>query len=347
MKLFRVGFGGPGMRLLDQMEEYEDEAGVTVGGERERASPVVVSHSGQPSTIGDVVVKFSDKSGLYSPDYAALKRQMDRDAEGGLIGLQRAVDDRMGEADGFLLVGALGDSCGSVYLPIAAEYLDALYDRPTYVLGVLPGRDETSRHRMAAGRSLAEFPEGVPLLAFDNDRMQENALRSVRDEQETINRRIAERTVELFGGLPSRADAPARAATDRLVGDGATAVGAAATEVELPSGGLVSGLLGSGPEPLDREAVASLAERALNEELSAACELSAAGEVLLVISGPEERLDRDVTRAVAGGTEDRTGVETTSVTVPVNHPRVTVTALVQGVDGGESLRRQRRAYERS
>jgi len=345
MKLFRVGFGGPGMRLLDRMEAYEDESGVAVGGERERASPVVVSHSGQPSNIGDVVVEFSKTSGLYSPDYAALKRQIDRDVDGGLIGLQRAVDDRMGNADGFLLVGALGDSCGSAYLPVAAEYLDTLYDRPTYALGVVPGGDEASRHRTAAGRSLAEFPETASLLALDNGRLQENPLRNVRDERDTINSRIAERAVELFAALPSRADTPARSAVDGVVDGATTAVGAAAREVEIPSGGLVSGLLGSGPDPLGREAVSSLAERAL-EELSAACELSETEGILLVVSGPEERLDGDVIEAVAGDVEDRTGVSTDGVTVPVERPRVTVTALVGGVERGESVRRQLDAYQR-
>ncbi len=102
------------------------------------------------------------------------------------------------ETEAIVLLAGLGGGTGSGGAPVLARRLREIYDRPVYVIGILPGQNEGSLYQLNAGRSLKTLVnETDSLLLIDNDAWRSSEA-SVHEAFEETNQRIARRVGLLF-----------------------------------------------------------------------------------------------------------------------------------------------------
>jgi len=318
MKLALVGVGGAGSRVVDAIR------GVEADGDRQlcygNLLTVDISRTigdgfdhvprEQRVTIGDTHREVDD--GVGGDQDLAVEIARDDFPE-----IQRALDSiTMGKLDGVLVAAGLGGGTGSGAGAVLVERLQELYDKPVYVLGVLPGTDDGGRAALNAARSIRSIvPAADSTLLFDNDRWVGAGAESgggtddgqgVEDRYRRANRELADRVVTLFarGGLdPASIGANTLDSSDvvrTLSPGGVASVGYAEIELE-DDGGILSWLrsllpggrdAGASEERTDAGKIQSLVRQALNSQLTLPCEVSSAERVLVVLSGPPEKLSR-------------------------------------------------------
>ena len=318
MKLALVGVGGAGSRVVDAIR------GVEADGDRQlcygNLLTVDISRTigdgfdrvprEQRVTIGDTHREVDD--GVGGDQDLAVEIARDDFPE-----IQRALDSiTMRKLDGVLVAAGLGGGTGSGAGAVLVERLQELYDKPVYVLGVLPGTDDGGRAALNAARSIRSIvPAADSTLLFDNDRWVGAGAESgggtddgqgVEDRYRQANRELADRVVTLFarGGLdPASIGANTLDSSDvvrTLSPGGVASVGYAAIELE-DDGGILSWLrsllpggrdAGASEERTDAGKIQSLVRQALNSQLTLPCEVSSAERVLVVLSGPPEKLSR-------------------------------------------------------
>jgi len=318
MKLALVGVGGAGSRVVDAIR------GVEADGDRQlcygNLLTVDISRTigdgfdhvprEQRVTIGDTHREVDD--GVGGDQDLAVEIARDDFPE-----IQRALDSiTMGKLDGVLVAAGLGGGTGSGAGAVLVERLQELYDKPVYVLGVLPGTDDGGRAALNAARSIRSIvPAADSTLLFDNDRWVGAGAESgggtddgqgVEDRYRQANQELADRVVTLFarGGLdPASIGANTLDSSDvvrTLSPGGVASVGYAEIELE-DDGGILSWLrsllpggrdAGASEERTDAGKIQSLVRQALNSQLTLPCEVSSAERVLVVLSGPPEKLSR-------------------------------------------------------
>ncbi len=102
------------------------------------------------------------------------------------------------EAEAIVVVAGLGGGTGSGGAPMLARELKRIYEKPVYVLGILPGRDEGGLYQANAGRSLKTAArEADSLLLVDNDAWRGSG-DSVAAGFERVNDAISQRVGLLF-----------------------------------------------------------------------------------------------------------------------------------------------------
>jgi cell division GTPase FtsZ len=310
MKLALVGVGGAGGRLVDAVR------GVEASGERKLCY-------GNLLTV-DISRTVDDEFDHVPPERHVTIGDTHREVEDGVDGdqdlavevartdfpeIHRALDSiTMRKLDGVLVFAGLGGGTGSGAGAVVVERLQELYDKPVYVLGVLPGTDEPDGAALNAARSIRSIvPAADSTLLFDNDRWvgAETDDDDEGDRYDEPNRELAARIVTLFarGEIdPSAIGANTLDSSDiirTLSPGGVASIGYAATELE-DGGGFLSWLrsvlgLGGEEQSDDRtEAgkIQSLVRQSLNSQLTLPCEVSSAERVLVVLSGPPEKLSR-------------------------------------------------------
>jgi cell division GTPase FtsZ len=343
MKLALVGVGGAGSRLVDTIRGTEVDGNRqlcyghlltvdisrTVGDEFEHVPPE------KHVTIGDTHREV-DAGVDGDPDLAVEIVRSD------FPEIRRSLDSiPMRKLDGVLVAASLGGGTGGGAGPVLVERLQELYDKPVYVLGVLPAVEAGDRAALNAARSLRSIvPAADSVLLFDNDRWVDA---DATDEgYERANREVASRVLKLFareGSDPASIGANTMDSSDlirTLSPGGVASIGYA--EIDLDDGGgllswLRSLLPGAGgdeesDERTDAVRIQGLVRQALGSMLTLPCEISSAERALVVLSGPPEELSRrgfesarqwleeeTETVEVLAGDDPRAGASTVSAVV--------------------------------
>lgn len=352
MKLALVGVGGAGSRLVDVIR------GIETDGDRQlcygNLLTIDISHTigadfdhvpqEQRVTIGDTHREVDDGVGG-DQDLAVEVSRAD------FPEIHRALDAiAMRKLDGILVVAGLGGGTGSGAGAVLIDRLQEMYDKPVYVLGVLPGTNDGSRAALNAARSLMSIvPAADSTLLFDNDRWVgadaggDGEDGDTEERYEGANRKLASRVLTVFargGPDPSSIGANTLDSSDivrTLSPGGVASIGYAAMELDDDSEGVLSWLLsilpGSGAtetsdERTDAGKIQSLVGQSLNSHLTLPCAVSSAERVLVVLSGPPEKLSRrgfesarqlieaeTETVEVLAGDDPRAGSSTVAATV--------------------------------
>jgi cell division GTPase FtsZ len=305
MKLALVGVGGTGSRLVDAIR------GVEVGGDRQLCY-------GHLLTV-DISRTVNDEFDHVPPGSHVTIGDTHREIETGVDGdqdlaveivrtdfpeIHRSLDAiPMRKLDGVLVVASLGGGTGSGAGAVLVERLQELYDKPVYVLGVLPEAAAGDRAALNAARSLRSIvPAADSVVLFDNDRWVDTDADT--DGYERANRELAARVVALFAredADPGSIGANTMDASDvirTLAPGGVASIGYAETDLD-DGGGFLSwlfSLLSGGDDGSDDRTdavkIQSLVRQALNARLTLPCTASSAERVLVVLSGPPEELSR-------------------------------------------------------
>ena len=312
MKLALIGVGGAGSRLTDVIRRVEAEGDrqlcygnvLTVDISRTVADELDHVPADQQVTIGDTHPDVDD--GVAGDQDLAVEI-----ARADAPEIHRALDSiTMRKLDGVLVVTSLGGGTGSGVSAVLVERLQEMYDKPVYVLGLLPDTDDGGRAARNAARSLQSVvPAADSTLLFDNDRWVGSADADSDDDggrYDRPNRELASRVMTLFARGDTDPDSIGANTLDSsdiirtLSPGGVASVGYA--EIELDDGGgLVSWLLsllpgdrsdGESDERTDAGKIQSLVQQSLNGRLTLPCEVSSAERVLVVLSGPPEELSR-------------------------------------------------------
>jgi cell division GTPase FtsZ len=345
MKLALVGVGGGGSRLVDTIRGLETtgdrklcygnlltiDISRTVDDDFEHVSPA------QHVTIGDTHREVDE--GVDGAQDLAVEI-----ARADFPEINRSLDSiPMRKLDGVLVVASLGGGTGSGAGAVLVERLQELYDKPVYVLGILPAAKAADRAALNAARSLRSIvPAADSVMLFDNDRWLDPDADDTGEQYERANRELASRIMALFARAetdPESIGANTMDSSDiirTLSPGGVASVGYAETELD-DGGGFLSWLLSILPgnrgdeEPDDRTdavKIQGLIRQALNSRLTLPCEVASAERVLVVLSGPPDELSRrgfesarqwleeeTETVEVLAGDDPRTGSSTVSAAV--------------------------------
>jgi len=364
MKLALVGIGGAGSRLVDAIR------GVETAADRQLCY-------GHLLTV-DISRTVDDDFDHIPPEDHVTIGDTHREVDTGVDGdqdlaveiirtdfpeIHRTLDSiPMRKLDGVLVVAGLGGGTGSGAGAVLVERLQDLYDKPVYVLGVLPAEADGGHAALNAARSLRSIvPAADSVMLFDNDRW----VSSGDDGYEQANHELASRIVTLFAREdtdPESIGANTMDSSDlirTLSPGGVASIGYAETELD-DGGGFLSWLFSILPggggddddpnEPTDAVKIQGLVRQALNSRLTLPCEVSSAERALVVLSGPPEELSRRgfesarqwleeeaETVEVLAGDDPRTGASTISAVVLLSN--------VTEVPRIDSLQRQAVEYE--
>ncbi|WP_135853711.1 tubulin/FtsZ family protein [Halorussus salinus] len=301
MKLAMIGFGQAGGKIVDKFVEYDRGTGANVvrsaiAVNTAKADLAGLEHVPERNRvlIGQARVK---GHGVGADNELGAEI-----AEEDIDEIQGALDDvAVHEIDAFLVVAGMGGGTGSGGAPVLASHLKRIYTEPVYGLGVLPAEDEGGIYTLNAARSFKTFVDEVDnLLVFDNDAWRETG-ESVRGGYDRINDEIVRRFGILFSaGEVREGEAVGESVVDSseiintLSCGGISTVGYATEEVETAGGG---GLLGRFSED-DLDAtettnrITSLVRKAALGRLTLPCEVRSTDRSLVVVSGPQDHLNR-------------------------------------------------------
>ena len=309
MKLALVGIGGAGSRLVDAIR------GVETSGDRQLCY-------GHLLTV-DISRTVDDDFDHVPPEKHVTIGDTHREVDVGVDGdqdlaveiirtdfpeIHRTLDSiPMRKLDGVLVVAGLGGGTGSGAGAVLVERLQEMYDKPVYVLGVLPAASDGGHAALNAARSLRSLvPAADSVALFDNDRWVSGSDDADADDgYARANRELASRIVTLFAREDTDPDSIGANTMDSsdlirtLSPGGVASIGYAATDLD-DGGGFLSWLRSLLPgggdddsdEPTDAVKIQSLVRQALNSRLTLPCEVSSAERALVVLSGPPEELSR-------------------------------------------------------
>ena len=228
------------------------------------------------------------------------------------------------EAEAIVVVAGLGGGTGSGGAPMLTRELKRIYEKPVYVLGILPGRDEGGLYQANAGRSLKTAArEADSLLLVDNDAWRGSG-DSVAAGFERVNDAISQRVGLLF------------ASGEAVEGVGESVVDSSEIINTLREGGIAS--LGYATAEASEDAaenintITSLTRNALLTSMSLpdAVEAEAA---LLVVAGRPERISRKGVERARSWVEEETGsLQVRGGDFPLDSERLAVLVLLCGVE---------------
>lgn len=313
MKLGLIGIGGAGSRITDMIRGVETDSNrqlchdnlLTIDISRTVSNTLDHVADENRITIGDTHHKV--KKGVSGDqDLAAKVTRAD------FPEIQRALDSiSMHKMDGILVTAGLGGGTGSGASSVVVNRLQEIYDKPVYVLGILPATSEGGCVALNAARSLKSIvPVADSTLLFDNDRWVKSETASddtepIEDRYKEANHELASRIITLFARedrTPSSIGANTVDSSDiirTLSPGGVASIGYATTE--LDDEGLLSWLLSvlpgihgndESPERTAAGKIQDLVRQSLNSQLSLPCEVSSTERVLVVVSGPPDELSR-------------------------------------------------------
>jgi cell division GTPase FtsZ len=344
MKLAMIGFGQAGGKILDRFLAYDQATGTGI------VRSAIAVNTARADLLGLERVPEENRvligqSRVKGHGVGADNELGAEIAEEDIDEIQGAVDQvPVHEIDAFLITAGLGGGTGSGGSPVLAKHLDRIYTEPVYGLGVLPGSDEGGIYTLNAARSFQTFVREVDnLLVFDNDAWRKTG-ESMEKGYEQINDEIVRRFGVLFGaGEVSAGDEVAESVVDSsevintLAGGGVSTVGYATEEIgSYDSGGFLSSLTGGNSQPEDPTSttnrITSLVRKAALGRLTLPCQIEGAERALLVISGPQEHLNRKGIERGRKWLEEQTGsMEVRGGDYPVQEPNVGAAVLLSGV----------------
>ena len=304
MKLFAIGFGQAGGKIVDLLLEYDMRT------RQNSIARALAINTAKADLMGLRYIPMDDR--LLIGQTVAKGHGIGADNELGakiatddIYTIQSAVDIRgTHETDAFLIAAGLGGGTGSGGAPVIARRLKKLYTDPVYGLGILPSNDEGSLYSLNAARSLMTFIKEVDnLFLFDNDSWKKEGTTLVESYQ-YINEEIARR----FGIILGAGESPVS-----TVGVGETVIDSSEIINTLKGGDLA--VIGyareeakkmrfwsklrnmlrrrTSIEALDATTmVVSLVRRAAMGRLTIPSDVKSAEKALILVAGPPDQLSR-------------------------------------------------------
>jgi len=359
MRIFFIGFGQAGGKIVDMFLEQDKKLGRTsfrgIAVNTARTDLMGLKHIELRDRIliGQTVVK---GHGVGTDNAAGAKITMD-EADAVLS----AIDHRgTHDIDAFLIITGLGGGTGSGGTPVLVRQLRKVYHEPVYVLGILPAPEEGRLYSFNAARSLATLiKEADNTFIFDNSAWK-NEGESVKSAFSRLNDEIVRRFGVLF-----RAGEVGKAGVGEMVvdsseiintlrGGGISTVGYAiaavtTTRSKKSVSGIIDGIKGSirkreaAEEVLlgeDRTAkIISLARRAMLGRLTLPCDFSTAERALVLVAGPPDELDRKgIEKAKSWVEENIAGVEVRGGDYPVNSSYVAAVILLSTIGSAPRIK---------
>lgn len=304
MKLFAIGFGQAGGKIVDLLLEYDMRT------RQNSIARALAINTAKADLMGLRYIPMDDR--LLIGQTIAKGHGIGADNELGakiatddIYTIQSAVDIRgTHETDAFLIVAGLGGGTGSGGAPVLARRLKKLYTEPVYGLGILPSNDEGSLYSLNAARSLMTFIKEVDsLFLFDNDSWKKEGTTLVESYQ-YINEEIARR----FGIILGAGESPVSTVgvgesvidsseiINTLKGGDLAVIGYAREEAKRM--GFWSKLRNmlrrrTSIETLDATTrVVSLVRRAAMGRLTIPSDIKSAEKALILVAGPPDQLSR-------------------------------------------------------
>jgi len=356
MRVFFIGFGQAGGKIVDMFMEYDKKMptqnfrAIVVNTARTDLMGLKHVELKDRLLIGQTVVK---GHGVGTDNVTGARVTADE-----IDSIINAIDSRgTHDIDAFVIVAGLGGGTGSGGTPVLARNLKRIYREPVYALGILPAPEEGRLYSYNAARSLSTLVnEADNTFLFDNSAWK-NEGESVKNAYTRLNDEIVRRFGVLF-----RAGEVGKYGVGEMVvdsseivntlrGGGISTVGYAISERISPSTKKKKGFFGGVPgrkkerteEVLtgeDKSAkIIALVRRAMLGRLTLPCDYSSSERALVLLAGPPDELDRKgVEKSKSWVEENISGVEVRGGDYPVESEYIAAVVLLASVGNSPRIR---------
>ncbi len=353
MKVFFIGFGQAGGKIVDKFIEFDQRA---AGG----SFRAIAVNTARTDLMGLQNLEFEDRVLIGQTTVKGHGVGTDNDTGAQITFdeidiIMNAIDRKgIGETEAFIIVAGLGGGTGSGGAPVLARHLKKIYTEPVYVLAILPAPEEGRLYSYNAARSLATLvKEADNVILFDNSAWK-NEGESIKGAFDRLNEEVVRRFGLLFragevGSLGHVGEMVVDSSEiiNTLKGGGISSVGYAISEVGVQSVEPEVGLLGrvlrrnqvEERRPEDKlmgedrtSRVLSLVRRAMLGRLTLPCEYSTASRALVLVAGPPDELDRKgIEKAKSWVEENIAGVEVRGGDFPAQSRFVAAVVLLASI----------------
>ncbi|MDD1729151.1 MAG: tubulin/FtsZ family protein [Methanospirillum sp.] len=354
MKVFFIGFGQAGGKIVDKFIEFDQRAS---GG----SFRAIAVNTARTDLMGLQNIDFEDRVLIGQTTVKGHGVGTDNDTGAQITFdeidiVMNAIDRKgIGETEAFIIVAGLGGGTGSGGAPVLARHLKKIYTEPVYVLAILPAPEEGRLYSYNAARSLATLvKEADNVILFDNSAWK-NEGESIKGAFERLNEEVVRRFGLLFragevGTLGNVGEMVVDSSEiiNTLKGGGISSVGYAISEVGVqnpePERGLLGRVLRRGPQVEERRPedklmgedrtsrILSLVRRAMLGRLTLPCEYSTASRALVLVAGPPDELDRKgIEKAKSWVEENIAGVEVRGGDFPAQSRYVAAVVLLASI----------------
>jgi cell division GTPase FtsZ len=358
MRVFFIGFGQAGGKIVDMFIEHDKKLGtnsfrgIAVNTARTDLMGLKNIEMRDRILIGQTLVK---GHGVGTDNVTGARVTADE-----IDSIITAVDIRgTHDVDAFVIVAGLGGGTGSGGAPVLARHLKRIYREPVYALGIIPAPEEGRLYSYNAARSLTTLVnETDNCFIFDNSAWK-NEGESVKSAFHRLNTEVVRRFGVLF-----RAGEVTRMGVGEMVvdsseiintlrGGGITSVGYAISEVISKHTKKKRGIFGGIKDRFaKREAnvevlvgedksakMVALVRRAMLGRLTMPCDYSTAERALVLVAGPPNELDRKgVEKAKSWVEENIAGVEVRGGDYPVDSEYVAAVVMLATVGNAPRIK---------
>lgn len=352
MKVFFIGFGQAGGKIVDKFIEFDQRT----GGNSFRAIAV---NTARTDLMGLQHLEFEDRVLIGQTMVKGHGVGTDNDTGAQITFdeidiIMNAIDRKgIGETEAFIVVAGLGGGTGSGGSPVLARHLKKIFKDPVYVLGILPAPEEGRLYSYNAARSLATLvKEADNVILFDNSAWKTEG-ESIKGAFDRLNDEIVRRFGLLFraGEVGSMGIGEMVVDSSEIIntlrGGGISSVGYAISEVaEQPTEkerGFIDRVMGrktvDEPRPEEKllgedktTRILSLVRRAMLGRLTLPCEYSTTSRAIVLVAGPPEELDRKgIEKAKSWVEENIAGVEVRGGDFPAQSRFVAAVVLLASI----------------
>ncbi|MBN2733319.1 MAG: cell division protein [Methanomicrobiaceae archaeon] len=356
MRVFFIGFGQAGGKIVDMFMEQDKKApvrsfrGIAVNTARTDLMGLKHIELRDRILIGQTVVK---GHGVGTDNVTGAKITADE-----IDSIINTIDTRgTHDIDAFVVIAGLGGGTGSGGTPVLCRHLKRIYREPVYALGILPAPEEGRLYSYNAARSLSTLVhEADNTFIFDNSAWK-NEGESVRSAYERLNDEIVRRFGVLF-----RAGEVGKSGVGEMVvdsseiintlrGGGVSSVGYAISDTVTKSVRQKKGFLGGmsarkkdvSEEVLtgeDKSAkVIGLVRRAMLGRLTLPCDYTTAERALVLMAGPPDEMDRKgVEKSKSWVEENIAGVEVRGGDYPTESSKIAAVVVLASIGDAPRIR---------
>ncbi len=340
MRVFAIGFGQAGGKILDLFIEHERRT------LHKTKMHTLAINTARTDLLGLKNVPMKDRI-LIGQTYVKGHGVGTDNALGAKIAMEEIetilseIDNRgTHDIDAFLIISGLGGGTGSGGAPVLAHYLSKMYSEPVYAFGVLPAPEEGSLYSLNAARSMVTLiKETDNLILFDNGAWKYEGI-SLRESYGKINEEIVRRLGILFrSGEVGESNEVGEMVVDSseiintFRGGGVSSIGYAAYLAENRKKRKLFGR--SKEEPFESDIatkISSLVRRAALGRLTIPCDIRSAERALILVAGPSEYLDRKgIEKAKSWLESNINGVEVRAGDYPVKSKYIAAVVLLSNV----------------
>ena len=359
MRVFFIGFGQAGGKIVDMFIEQDRKLGTT-------SFRGIAVNTARTDLMGLKNIEMKDRiligqtmlkgHGVGTDNVTGARVTADE-----IDSIISAIDVRgTHDVDAFVIVAGLGGGTGSGGSPVLARHLKRIYREPVYALGIIPAPEEGRLYSYNAARSLTTLVnECDNTFIFDNSAWK-NEGESVKSAFHRLNNEVVRRFGVLFrAGEVSKMGVgemvvDSSEIINTLRGGGITSVGYAISEVmsrqTKKKRGLMRGLKDKfgGKREANEEVllgedktakIVSLVRRAMLGRLTLPCDYSTAERALVLLAGPPDEMDRKgVEKAKSWVEENIAGVEVRGGDYPVNSEYVAAVVMLATVGNAPRIK---------